>query len=188
MDARSPPTIKTITLIRHGAALHNVYDAQTRVRPNHLDPRFTDPPLVAQGEMQARTLGEQLRRRGMIIGHRRGGSTVVDNNPYASSVVGLGGKEGEDSYDASMMHGDGTDVDAGVRENGTIELVVCSPLMRCLQTASLIFPSYFSQSSEGLLALEDDYNQLHTLDRSCSLFCHGDLREAFGVHYTDKRG
>jgi hypothetical protein len=182
MDSRSPSTIKTITLIRHGVALHNVHDAQTGVRPNYLDPRLTDPPLVLQGEMQARSLGEQFRRRGMIIGHhRRGGSTLDDNNPSASSVVGQDVDEGVDSGEGS------TDVDVGVREAGTIELVVCSPLTRCLQTASIIFPTYFSNNSLGPSALEGDSNQLHILDRSCSLFCHGDLREAYGVHYTDKR-
>lgn len=140
---RADAGIKTITLIRHGVALHNVYDAETGARPNDLDPSLTDPPLVVEGEMQARALGEQLRRRGMVVG-------------------------------------------AG--ENGTIDLVVCSPLMRCLQTASLVFPSHFSNSSLESPAMEVDDHRLHVLDLGCSLFCHGDLREAFGVRYTDKRG
>lgn len=44
-----------------------------------------------------------------------------------------------------------------------IDLVVCSPLTRCVQTASLIFPNFRS------------------------IYCHGDTREAFGMHYPDRR-
>jgi phosphohistidine phosphatase SixA len=176
----SSSSMKTITLVRHGVAAHNVPDVLTGARPDHMDPRLTDPPLVRRGEMQARALGEQLRRRGMI--GRRGDSLSGDISSI--SVAGPGGGGGADAP---------PDGDVGVHENGTIELVVCSPLTRCLQTASLVFPSYFADSNPspaescGSSASEGE-NELLVLDRSCSLFCHGDLREAYGIHYPDKRG
>ena len=200
MNARSPEcspaTIKTITLIRHGVAYHNVHDAQTGARPNYLDPELTDPSLILQGEMQARVLGEQLRRKGVIIRH------PGESSLGSISSVSVATRGGSGGVDASL-NGGGMDVDVGAHDNSgvggsnppshAIELVVCSPLMRCLQTASLIFPSYFANSNPpsaescGLSALESG-NEVHLLDSNCSLFCHGDLREAYGIHYPDKRG
>jgi hypothetical protein len=191
----SPATIKTIALIRHGVAYHNVHDAQTGARPNYLDPELTDPSLILQGETQARALGEKLRRKGVIrhLGESSlGGISSV-------SVATCGGSGGVDA----SLNGDVMDVDVGAHDNSgvggsnppshAIELVVCSPLIRCLQTASLIFPSYFANSNPspaescGLSASESG-SEVHILDRNCSLFCHGDLREAYGTHYPDKRG
>ena len=182
MNAQSPKhpqaTVKSITLIRHGVAHHNVRDAQTGETPNYLDPKLTDPPLARQGEMQARALGDQLRRRGMI-GHR-GGS--------------LGGElNADDVMDVDVGGHDSGGVGGGGPQSHTIELVVSSPLTRCLQTASLVFPSYFASSHPspavtcGEFALEGD-DEVHVLDRNVVCCCHGDLREAYGIHYPDKRG
>lgn len=172
---RSQSTVKSITLIRHGVAYHNVRDAQTGETPNHLDPKLTDPPLVRQGEMQARVLGDELTRRGMI-GHRGGSLDDI----CSVSVAGVG-----------ALNADGMDVDVGGQDK--IELVVSSPLTRCLQTASLIFPSYFASShpspavTRGALAVEGN-DEVHVLHRNVVCCCHGDLREAYGIHYPDKRG
>ena len=191
----SPATIKTITLIRHGVAYHNVHDAQTGSRPNYLDPELTDSPLVHQGENQARVLGEQLHWKGVI--RHLGESSLAGKSSVSVATRGGSGGVG------ASLNGDGMDVDVGAHDNSgvggsnpqshAIELVVCSPLTRCLQTASLIFPSYFANSNPspvescGSSALESG-KEVHILDRNCSLFCHGDLREAYGVHYPDKRG
>ena len=54
---------KTIYLIRHGVARHNVRGPHGE-KPNLLDPSYTDPELIRQGEIQASVLGEQMRTRG----------------------------------------------------------------------------------------------------------------------------
>ena len=56
---------------------------------------------------------------------------------------------------------DTMDVDGN--EMRHIDLVVCSPLTRCIQTALHVFPNVNS------------------------ICCHGDAREAFGMHYPDRR-
>lgn len=122
--------MKTVYFIRHGLAIHNVRDPSTgQVPPNH--ERFTDAPLIARGEIQARALREKLKRMSIIID--------------------------DDSNDAM-----GTGSNCNTKQ--PIDLVVCSPLMRCLQTASHIFPNF------------------------SPVYCHGDLREAYGIRYSDRRG
>jgi len=159
---------KTIYLLRHGVARHNVPDAVTGARPNLLDPALTDPPLVRHGEVQARVLGEYLRRQGYAI--------------------------------AKADAGDGMEVDhdhAGRRARGNaapspIQLVVCSPLTRCLQTAAHAFPSYFASAaplrSTMTVGEGDGAERVPLLSRECTACCHGDAREAYGMHYPDKRG
>ena len=149
-----PPTItasamKTVYLIRHGVAKHNVPDQRTGKHPDIAnDTNLTDPTLINQGILQARVLGENLKR-----------SAVRD----------------------------------------TVDLVVCSPLSRCIQTAGYIFPDHFRripQDSALSNALCDDLvtrmgesTEGHhvVLNSDCKVFCHEDVREAFGMHYPDKR-
>lgn len=154
---------KTIHLIRHGVARHNVPDAQTGERANLLDPKLTDPSLIRQGELQARVLGEQFRRRGQ----------VVHNNSVNDAVV---------RCPAALN--DFCNRSTAQQQQQPIELVVCSPLTRCLQTASLIFPSHFEQTASAVTGNSTD---MHILNRSCRVCCHGDVREAYGMHYPDKR-
>ena len=55
------------------------------------------------------------------------------------------------------------------QHNASIDLILCSPLTRTLQTTSLAFlPDEYSESSPRILCVEN-------------------LREAFGIHYPDKR-
>jgi len=138
---------KTIYLIRHGVARHNVRGPHGE-KPNLLDPSYTDPELIRQGEIQASVLGEQMRRRGLTIN------------------------------DSSMDMEDNDDT------TKPIELVVCSPLTRCLQTASHIFPSHFASNNSSNQSSE---LSPFVLDGSCKVCCHKDIREAFGVHYPDRR-
>jgi phosphohistidine phosphatase SixA len=139
---------KTIYLIRHGVARHNVRGPRGE-KPDLLDPSYTDPELIRQGEIQASVLGDQLRRRGL---------TIDDNSMNI-----------EDNDDTIKP----------------IELVVCSPLTRCLQTASYIFPSHFASNTPSNQSSES--SSPFILDRNCKVCCHNDVREAFGVHYPDKR-
>ena len=129
---------KTIYLIRHGVARHNVRDPLTGEKPNLLDPSYTDPELIHQGEIQASVLGEQLRRKGLAI----------DDNSMNI----------EDNDDTIKP----------------IELVVCSPLTRCLQTASHIFPSHFASNTPSNQSNE---SSPFILDINCKVCCHKDIRE-----------
>ena len=128
---------KTIYLIRHGVARHNVRGPHGE-KPDLLDPSYTDPELIRQGEIQASVLGEQMRRKGLVT-------------------------------NVSSM--DIEDNDGTIKP---IELVVCSPLTRCLQTASHIFPSYFASNSPSNQSNE---SSPFILDRNCKVCCHKDVRE-----------
>ena len=121
--------MKTIYFVRHGVARHNVPDPHTGQMPNLYDEKYTDPPLVLQGELQANELGAKLREMGLF--EKRSTSSTVD-------ATNLNSKK-------------------------HIDLVVSSPLTRCLQTSSLIFPDF------------------------SPLVCHGGIREAYGMHYPDRR-
>lgn len=156
----SPPIIKSITLIRHGVALHNICDEMTGAKPNVLDPKFTDSPLTRHGELQAVQLGERLKRIGLVrCYHEDSGRT--------SECSTVGCRSSSDADTASP-----------------IEMVVCSPLTRCLQTASHIFPSYFRNSHPPPDTTSTD---VHVLNRNCTVCCHPDVREAYGKNYSDKR-
>lgn len=126
--------MKTVYFIRHGVAMHNVRDPNTGQRPNLHDERYTDPSLVRQGELQACELGKKLKQMGLILDGRSSSSS--------------------------------DDMDTGCNNNTKqpIELIVCSPLTRCLETAARIFPNNISP-----------------------VCCHGDVREAYGMHYPDRR-
>ena len=95
---------------------------------------------------------------------------------------------------------DGMDVDSSNASDGNVEidLVVCSPLTRCMQTAKCLMPTFFEadsnrkidgeSSSTDVSMYTSDGTQSVLLEKECKLFCHHDLREAFGMHYSDKRG
>mmetsp|Transcript_7107 Transcript_7107/g.15326 ORF Transcript_7107/g.15326 Transcript_7107/m.15326 type:complete len:302 (+) Transcript_7107:107-1012(+) len=156
---------KTIYLIRHGVAAHNVHDPNTGERPDYHNPDLTDPPLLHHGEWQASILGENLKRIGLIDASRS-----MEN-------VAVGNEENSMDFDDNRR-----------QRNSPIELIVTSPLTRCLQTASHIFPSYFQVYSpdENSITL-DESSQHYVLNRDCKICCHGDIREAYGMHYPDRR-
>jgi hypothetical protein len=60
---------------------------------------------------------------------------------------------------------------------GRIGYVVVSPLSRCIETAILAF---FPGSLSGS-------NNENGVNRPIRFVCHEDVREAFGVHYSDRR-
>ena len=64
-----------------------------------------------------------------------------------------------------------TSITAATTTRAPLELIVCSPLTRTLQTATLAF------------GFGEDYNAA----RSVPLVCVENVREAFGMHYPDKR-
>ncbi|KAL3801642.1 hypothetical protein HJC23_013147 [Cyclotella cryptica] len=165
---------KTVYLIRHGVAKHNICNPETGERPDIAnDVTLTDPPLVRQGVWQAQVLGENLRRRGIAA---------------------------EKGFDQTM------DVES-CDGAATVELVVCSPLTRCLQTASYVFPGHFTRhrnhdtsacsnhsNNHKSESISNEYTIIRSrktpltiLNGDCRVFCHEDVREAFGMHYPDKR-
>ena len=85
-----------------------------------------------------------------------------DNNDFSAHFGGLVATNADNEMDVDGAYN---------AHNKTIELVVSSPLTRCLQTASHIFPSYYFKI-DGI---------------SSKVCCHGDVREAYGMHYPDKR-
>ncbi|KAL3773797.1 hypothetical protein ACHAWO_006596 [Cyclotella atomus] len=137
---QSTPPPKTIYLIRHGVAKHNLPDPITGERPDIAnDASLTDPPLVRQGILQAQVLGQNLKRCGIA---------------------------------------------------NAVELVICSPLTRCIQTARFAFPDHFIEKSQNAMddALDEPQDKPGVvLGRNCRVFCHEGVREAFGMHYPDKR-
>lgn len=147
---QAAPPCKTIYLIRHGVAKHNVPNPVTGQRPDIAnDVTLTDPHLIRQGILQAQVLGERLKRSGT---------------------------------------------------SDTIELVVCSPLSRCIQTAGYVFRDHFRQSAKdvsngsqhhggSMNTTMMEYEKKHHFiqNNNCKVFCHEGTREAFGMHYPDKR-
>ncbi len=165
-DPSPPLTTRTITLIRHGVALHNNCDEKTGAKPNLHDPKYTDSPLTRRSELQAIQLGERLRQLGLVQSY----SEDTANGGVTSEVVSDGCRLSSDAEDSS-----------------TIELVICSPLTRCLQTASHIFPSYFRSNHLSPDTSESKIGAYYLLDRKCTVCCHEDVREAHGKNYSDKR-
>ena len=56
-------------------------------------------------------------------------------------------------------------------------------------------PTFFEADSKNPKTNGESSRSMYTsdgpsvlLDKDCRLFCHHDLREAFGMHYSDKRG
>jgi broad specificity phosphatase PhoE len=132
--------MKTVYFIRHGVAMHNVPDPNTGQIPNLHDERYTDPSLIRQGEMQACELGVKLKQMGLILD---------------------GDVEPRGRLSSSRRSSDAMDTVFNTKQ--PIDLVVCSPLKRCLQTASHIFPNF------------------------SPICCHGNAREAYGMHFPDRR-
>jgi broad specificity phosphatase PhoE len=194
--------VKTIYLIRHGVAAHN------RPGVNYLDPEFTDSPLVEQGRVQARLVGKRLCQMGLII---NGDDDDDDDNDATMKDQSSNSQQLASSINDSSVASDGG--------GGPIDLVICSPLTRCMETAELIFPKYFANNNAAAVEQQSDdsdehqqrrchdnnnsYSNListtttsstkeagyhHTNNNNYKVICHGDVREAYGIRYSDKHG
>ena len=201
--------VKTIYLIRHGVAAHN------RSGVNYLDPKFTDSPLIERGRVQARLVGKRLCQMGLIIdGDGDNGDDGYDNDVTMKDQSSNSHQHTTSNNESSSVASDGG--------GGPIDLVICSPLARCMETAALIFPSYFAnnnndnaaaaaaaeRSDESVdqqrrcrnsnyrnndimipkTATTKEAGHHHTNNFNYKVICHGDVREAYGIHYSDKHG
>ena len=116
--AGCPVRVQKVVLMRHAVAQHNMPGSDIK------SPALFDPPLLAQGKIEAVQAGERVRA--WWRDHTR---------------------------------------------NDGVDLIVVSPLTRCIQTATLAFlPG-------------DDYNSL----KAPEMVCAEDVREACGIHYPDKQ-
>jgi hypothetical protein len=137
---------QTVVFLRHGVAVHNVVDARSGRPPDSRDPALWDPPLTLEGRMAS-------IRSGLEIQSWWQGRQVwgINNN--------------NDNMLSSKNHSQHP------CNTSRLELIVTSPLTRCLQTATLAFlPG-------------DQYTQSSLLP----FICKENVREAFGMHYPDRR-
>ena len=61
----------------------------------------------------------------------------------------------------------------------TLKRIYVSPLTRCLQTASFLYQSLCEENNENA--------QLRLTIHPIPVLCKEELREAYGVHFSDKR-
>jgi broad specificity phosphatase PhoE len=177
-------TKQTLYIIRHGIAYHNLSikvklkskdgpcddggDATSRGKftykyqhPDKRDPKYTDSKLVLpRAHQQARKAGRRLRK------------ILQNNNIDECSVT----NSSDDSCTRTVRSMTG--------KTQPLTCVFVSPLTRCLETA------YFVMNE----LMDDDDNMKRTKNDEIKVstnpppwICKEDLREAFGIHYSDKR-
>lgn len=146
--------IQKLIFIRHGVARHNIRDPATGQGPNLHDPALWDPPLVYDGKVQALQAGERLR-------------LSITHNQYHFGV---------DEDD------DGSKITANACPPKP-QLVISSPLTRCLQTSMLICGPGDLYTDNNNIDVNSNRLQTEEPTYICSELC----REAFGMHYPDKR-
>jgi hypothetical protein len=165
--------IQSVLFMRHAVALHNV---ATLHHSLSTDAAWVDPELTPYGKLQAVVAGGMIRTRwSSILRHlettESSSFMSTDNTTItaADAVVAVAGSD----YRRGRV--------------GCLELVVASPLTRCLQTATLAF-----------LPPLMDYNDNDANDNGCAapslpprsaiaMVCKEEVREAFGIQYPDRR-
>ena len=145
-------TTQTIVFLRHGVAEHNVRGA------NLASPSLWDPSLTLEGKVSAVRAGETIKQWW---------KQQQQQQPMQEQPM----QEQQEQQQPPTNDSHGSD---RKNKNNAIELIICSPLSRTLQTATLAFvpdPPYATSSSSA----------------TPSLVCVEAVREAFGMHYPDKR-
>jgi hypothetical protein len=144
---------QTVVFLRHGVALHNVLDARSGRPPDSRDPALWDPPLTLEGRMASIRSGSEIHS----WWRRQRQQAWNNNNDNISN-----------SSDLNTFHS----CDTSMMMMMMMELIVTSPLTRCLQTATLAFlpGDHYAQPSSLL-----------------PFICKEHVREAFGMHYPDRR-
>mmetsp|Transcript_7184 Transcript_7184/g.10292 ORF Transcript_7184/g.10292 Transcript_7184/m.10292 type:complete len:325 (-) Transcript_7184:261-1235(-) len=169
----------TVYFVRHGVAIHNipVIDPTTGVasHPNLQDPSFTDSRLIPRGERQAWEAGHKL----FCDLNRQDGNremTSVDDMSSSTDVVeNLDGISR--GYNYSIRLKENENYSSNNRGGKGIDMVVTSPLTRCIHTASLAMQSYLQSAGGSNVIVKN-----HPL-----FVCQENLREAHGRHFSDKR-
>jgi hypothetical protein len=73
--------------------------------------------------------------------------------------------------------------------NRTIELIITSPLTRCIQTTMIAFGSIVDDdkiATTGTCPTNDRKNS-HTCRPTIPILCREVIREAYGIHFPDQR-
>jgi broad specificity phosphatase PhoE len=193
--------------------------AHNRPGVDYFDPKFTNSPLVEQGRVQARLVGKRLRQMGLII-------NGDDDDEYDDDKNNDVTMKDQSSDSRQLTRTNESSVESDDNGVGPIDLVICSPLTRCMETAELIFPTYFANhnvaaASAAAEQQSDDGDEHHQQQRChdnnnnisnmvsttttsstkeagyhhhtnnnnyYKVICHGDVREAYGIHYSDRHG
>jgi hypothetical protein len=165
--------IQTVLFMRHAVALHNVAAAATSHSSAQLlstDPAWVDPELTPYGKLQAVVAG------GILLRNTHWSMLLLQQEPAAAESSSL-------LTSSSCATGA---VGSGRRRSGRfgLELVVTSPLTRCLQTATLAFLPPF-------MPYDDDANDHGSVPSppppAIVMICREEVREAFGIQYPDRR-
>ncbi|GKZ00890.1 hypothetical protein MPSEU_001040700 [Mayamaea pseudoterrestris] len=188
MDDYSQERVQTVVFLRHAVAVHNVRDINTGRHPNPHDEAFFDPPLISH-----HPLGEQAAVRA--------GEAIVKE---IQKLHVDGAAEPTCNYFISAATSSSS---ARLTNASTIQLIVTSPLTRCIQTTMLAFASASCHRSGGAnesSAVDRDIHwngnetdsSKHSAaplltplksDQRLPVIIHESVREAFGRHYTDRR-
>ena len=164
-DQRTITTTKqTIYFLRHGVALHNLpiiihNPTKTTYRNANLhDPKYTDSKLVLpKGYQQSKLAGRRLLNDLLYYSYDKNGKNIINHN--------------NDNDD---------------KKNKLLDYVFVSPLSRCFETAYFVM----EEIERGINNQNTNTNTTNTeykIDNNIPWICKEDLREAYGIHYSDKR-
>ena len=166
-DQRTITTTKqTIYFLRHGVALHNLpiiihnpTKTTTYRNANLHDPKYTDSKLVLpKGYQQSKLAGRRLLNDLLYhYSYDKNGKNIINHN-----------NENDDKKIYKLL-----------------DYVFVSPLSRCFETAYFVM-----EEMERGINNHNHNNHNNTeykIDTNIPWICKEDLREAYGIHYSDKR-
>jgi hypothetical protein len=158
--------VQSVLFMRHAVALHNVATtAHHHSAALSSDPAWVDPELTPYGKLQAVVAGGLIRTHWSIQRQQETTDSFMSTDS-ATTVAVVGSSRGRVG----------------------LELVVASPLTRCLQTATLAFlPPFMAYDDNG----DDDANNNGDVPPppppAVAMVCKEEVREAFGIQYPDRR-
>jgi hypothetical protein len=160
--------VQSVLFMRHAVALHNVATtAHHHSAALSSDPAWVDPELTPYGKLQAVVAGGLIRTHWSIQRQQETTDSFKSTDSATTvAVVGSG------------------------RCRVGLELVVASPLTRCLQTATLAFLPPFMAYDDNDDDDDDDANNNGTVPPpppAVAMVCKEEVREAFGIQYPDRR-
>jgi Histidine phosphatase superfamily (branch 1) len=197
--------VQKLIFIRHGIAKHNLLSlspsssSKQAQRPNLHDPSLWDPPLVYDGKIKAVEAGERLR---YVMRHNKHQfMTATTTTTTTFTGTGGGGCGGNSSSTSSSSSSSSSSLNTTFNYDPKPELVISSPLTRCLQTTMLMCgPGDIYTSSTAADTASNPHpgrgegSHQHVEDSEMEVnrkepkyLCNELCREAYGIHYPDKR-